>query len=464
MEEYFSGPSYCEGGARWCIGSGSNIPILNEPWLSEGSLIDSNIAGAHFVQNFTVQSLIDASHKRWNSDVVQQVFSPDIAALILRTPLLDQVVEDSLVWKGEKNGMYSVRSAYRLYVDEIVDNTPLRRPGFWTGIWKLKVPPKVKNLIWRMCRGCLPTRVRLQDKGVQCPMSCVICNDPAENLDHICFLCPFSMQVWQRIGLWNSIQQAYSNVSSAEDVIFELMRRLSPELSQRLAVILWSLWKHRNLKLWQNESETCAQVIDRAVHLLDDWSEANYPPEAAAAPNDGATSGNASSSVRSSSNVRWQRPQRGRLKCNVDASFSETMNRTGIGICIRDDEGTFVLARTVCMPSLMPIPVGEALGLYHALEWVSDMQFDNVDFALDSKITTDAFSRSSRDISEFGQVISECRRVFSTHFTNSKVEFCRRQANGVAHALARVAKLYASPTIYYDVPLCIEQIIINEML
>jgi len=35
----------------------------------------------------------------------------------------------------------------------------------------------------------------------------------------------------------------------------------------------------------------------------------------------------------------------GRFKCNVDVSFSSTNNNVGIGMCIRDVEGCFVLAK-----------------------------------------------------------------------------------------------------------------------
>ena len=46
------------GGARWCIGSGDSIPILDAPWLSNGEHIDGNITGGHYVRDFKVSSLI----------------------------------------------------------------------------------------------------------------------------------------------------------------------------------------------------------------------------------------------------------------------------------------------------------------------------------------------------------------------------------------------------------------------
>jgi len=81
----------------------------------------------------------------------------------------------------------------------------------------------------------------------------------------------------------------------------------------------------------------------------------------------------------------------------------------------------FVLAKIVSISPMCFDVVGEALGLFHALQWLSDMQFDNVDFALDSKITADAFNHRRIDVTEFGQVILACQSLFNTHFSNSKV-------------------------------------------
>jgi len=53
-------------------------------------------------------------------------------------------------------------------------------------------------------------------------------------------------------------------------------------------------------------------------------------------------------------------------------------------MCLRDDEGAFVLANTMWLSLVCTVDLGEAFGLYHVINWVCDMQFDNVDFVLDS--------------------------------------------------------------------------------
>jgi hypothetical protein len=104
------------------------------------------------------------------------------------------------------------------------------------------------------------------------------------------------------------------------------------------------------------------------------------------------------------------------------------------------------------------------MGLFFALQWLRDLKLDHIDFALDSEIFTKAFQHHQPDITEFGQVMADARRLFTSYFLNSRVEFNRRQANEVAHSLVWTALFSASPTIYIDVPHCIEQYITNEML
>lgn len=214
--------------------------------------------------------------KSWNVPLLRQVFSDDVTSRILNTPSIEQVQNDRLIWKAEKNGHYSVRSAYRLCVEELVDVCHLRQPGNWRDIWRLKVPPKVKHLIWRMCRGCLLTRIRLQDKGVSCPTRCVRCTSEHEDLNHIFFKCPFGIQVWNAAGLWFDVQHAAIHNDTATAAIFYLLEHCPINFKQRFTALCWSLWKHRNLKVWEDVDELSAHVVDRARVLINDWHAANF--------------------------------------------------------------------------------------------------------------------------------------------------------------------------------------------
>ena len=119
----------------------------------------------------------------------------------------------------------------------------------------------------------------------------------------------------------------------------------------------------------------------------------------------------------------WQRLFRGRFKCNIDAAFLNELNITCLGMCVRDEGGVFGLAKVIQLLVMHNVIVGEVVGLYHALEWLSDMRLDNVDFALNSKSTVDAFNNPRPDIYEFGLIIYARRSFLKLKFTSSNVEF-----------------------------------------
>jgi len=93
------------------------------------------------------------------------------------------------------------------------------------------------------------------------------------------------------------------------------------------------------------------------------------------------------------------------MKCNIDVAFSSHRNRTGIGIYLQDEGGVFVLAKTISFVGVYSVDIGEALGLYHALQRVSDMQLDNIDFEVDFKTTKDVVYSVREDISKLGNII-----------------------------------------------------------
>jgi len=70
-------------------------------------------------------------------------------------------------------------------MEKIGDNSYLHRPDCWSDIWKLKTPPRGKNLIRKICRGCMPARDRLLDRDVNCTSTCTLCERNYEDAIHV---------------------------------------------------------------------------------------------------------------------------------------------------------------------------------------------------------------------------------------------------------------------------------------
>jgi ribonuclease HI len=109
------------------------------------------------------------------------------------------------------------------------------------------------------------------------------------------------------------------------------------------------------------------------------------------------------------------------------------------------------------------VNIGEAIGLLKAMNWVRDLHLWNMDFEVDSKTVVDSIYGKQTGVSDFSAIITHCIHLLCTDLMNSHVKFIRRQANEVAHSLAKAALSEASFRDYYHIPTCIESIIINEM-
>jgi len=229
------------------------------------------------------------------------------------------------------------------------------------------------------------------------------------------------------------------------------MRKIDRSQHHIVSVLMWSIWKNRNNKVWNDTNETCQSICERASTLLASWTSVQ----------------NTKRVLTTEQNVQevahWTKPPPGRYKCNVDATFFESMDMVGVGICIRDEHMAFVLARMECFTPMLEVDTGDALGLLTAMQWVKDLQLYNMDFEVDSKMVVDSIYGKQLGVSNFSVTIKDCIHLLCTDLVNSDVKFIRRQANEVAHSLAREAPSIASFHILYYIPSCIEPIIINEM-
>lgn len=132
-------------------------------------------------------------------------------------------------------------------------------------------------------------------------------------------------------------------------------------------------------------------------------------------------------------------------------------------MCFKDGNGSFLNAQTYWSSPKVSVDEGEALGLLQAIKWAIDLQFSNVIFELDYLIVTNSIRFPKEDMSEVGAIVQECRDLLGSK-SNFVVKFVMRQANVVAHSLARVATSSPSLHIFDSCPTCIADTIANEMI
>lgn len=110
-----------------------------------------------------------------------------------------------LIWWWSRKGMYLVRLVYYGIMEDLIDNQHLRKPGNWMLIWRVKIPNKVKLMLWRVTRGCLPTRMNLRKRHVPCEDHCLMCREGTEDDMHLIFRCDEAQSMWERSRMLNIV-------------------------------------------------------------------------------------------------------------------------------------------------------------------------------------------------------------------------------------------------------------------
>ena len=156
-----------------------------------------------------VSELIDMENRCWNLHLLQQLFLPFEAEEIRSIPLSYSLPSNKQIWIGTSNGLFIVRSAYKLAMDNYSvsggasssNDSNLRY--FWKKVWRLPVPHKVKHFLWRACHDILPTKANLMQRKVLSDDICEECMLEVETSAHFFWSCPRAKQVWRCSGLLN---------------------------------------------------------------------------------------------------------------------------------------------------------------------------------------------------------------------------------------------------------------------
>jgi hypothetical protein len=158
-------------GVIWRVGNGENIRIWEDPWLPCG-ITRKPITPRRGIILSKVSDLIDPVNEDWDKELIQATFWPEDVPKIIAIPVHLEM-EDVLAWHYDSKGLFSVKTAYRLYCDDLSRNS--RRDSaasssshagdidkVWDMILSMQGPNHLKHFLWRFARNSLALRSNLK--------------------------------------------------------------------------------------------------------------------------------------------------------------------------------------------------------------------------------------------------------------------------------------------------------------
>ena len=92
-----------------------------------------------------------------------------------------------------------------------------------------------------MYRGVLPTKLRLQSKGIDVSASCLFCANSLENAWHLFISCPFAISCWSQLKVSDLIDSMAKTSESLVEWFFKLIKTQNKEVIGKINVVLWAI-------------------------------------------------------------------------------------------------------------------------------------------------------------------------------------------------------------------------------
>ncbi|EEF43404.1 conserved hypothetical protein [Ricinus communis] len=346
--------------AREVICRGSRMRIGNA-----NGMVSSEIPEG--LEDATVAGILQINERRWDGDILVDLFNGRDKRLIESIPLTNRNVEDSWYWLFDDKGNYLVKNCYRLLQGD------LGRPetSFWNKFWKLKIPTKVRNLMWKICSNCIRTAMNLRMRYVDLDPLCKWCNREPETLFHVLFGCSMARECWDLLGFRFSFPTESPICSWIQNFFIDNHE----DTCAKMALVCGSLWNQRNHWVWNKQSNTTYGVISPANQLLEQRTRAQSADEEIAPP-----LGHNTDVTR-----KWTKPELGWLKINTDTALFLKQGRIGLGCVVRDSNGRMIMARSERRVGRFTAREAEALSMKEALSYMKDYQMDKCFFELDAQ-------------------------------------------------------------------------------
>ncbi|KAL0463289.1 UNVERIFIED_CONTAM: hypothetical protein Slati_0216500 [Sesamum latifolium] len=308
-----------------------------------------------FNPDLRVCDLIKNDTRSWNKELIEGLFYAEDAMLIQSISLGSSYSDDLQIWHYNKNGNFSVKSAFYLAHQLSAENSGSHagqssdHAGNRSFIWNAKIPNKVKIFLWRLHKEAIPTMSTLIRRRCMVKPACSTCGAVEENSRHIFIDCPFARQLWALSNIPLMVIRSWP--SDVASWLMQVRKVVDNEQFNWFTMLCWRIWGRRNGLVMERRLYNPLDCISSAGSFFKDFQNvvAVKPPIL-------------------SSRCAWKPPSKGSVKINFDAALFGEGNRIGLGVITRDWKGDCLLWKSAVMPDINSPEHGDALAARMAIE------------------------------------------------------------------------------------------------
>ena len=182
-------------GAKFSIGNGQSTRFWTNLWIGAQPLW-TEFRDLYDIAVNPGMSVADALRSPPSEiHFKRELLGPEQASLVALRQLIDRVVlsdqPDAVSWALTSSGKFSVKSLYRKLCQGPSQLVV-------AGLWKARLPLKIKLFLWQMFRDKLPTSLNVAKRNGPADGPCALCGDP-EDANHAFFRCPLARFAWSAV-------------------------------------------------------------------------------------------------------------------------------------------------------------------------------------------------------------------------------------------------------------------------
>lgn len=374
-------------------------------------------------------------------------------AQICSIAICPRTQQDRIVWAGNKNGIFSVRSAYHLAKDlnsrnESGYSGSDNMTFLWKRIWRISGPRVILLFLWQACNNILPTNENLFKRRITTDPLCPVCRLEVETAGHVPWSCPAARDVWLEGNV--RLQKSCSDEDVFSNILQKLSERLMEEDFDLMACLAQQIWLRRNKMVFEDKFSHPKLVFKAARDQMEFHKQVCQ-----------GVQGEPRMTCETVE-AKWQPPPRGISKINWDAAIAIDKKLMGVGVIIRDFEGGVLATQCMTKPFVRDLRVAETMALRAVVLLMGQLGITQAILEGDSLAVVKAIKREESSLARYGPILDNIKEMLQG--CNSwDICHVRHTANELAHRLAKLAVTQSLNHLWLKtVPSCIGDIVMAE--